>query len=95
MHPLEELRAAGEDASLVLPAGVDREAEGAWHRGVGADADAAAATEAVPRAAGVGAGPSVPSQSPFPLNYSDWCCCCCYWHYRTHRRPLWSSRKEM
>ena len=95
MHPPEELRAAEGVASLVLPAGVDQEAEGAWHREVGADADAAAAIETVPRAAGVGAGPSVPSQSPLPLNHSDWCYYYCCGHYRTYRRPPWSFRKEM
>lgn len=63
---------------MLRPVEADREAEEAWHREEGADADAAAAaTETVPRAAGVGAGPSVPSQSPFPLNHSECCYCCC------------------
>ena len=92
MLPLEGAEVE-EGASLLQPAEADQEVEEVWRRGVGADADAAAvaATEAVPRVAGVGAGPSVPPQSPFQLNRSDWCYCCRW----SHRRRPWSSRKEM
>ena len=55
--------------SLLPAAEADQEVEAAWRREAGVDADAAAAaTEADPRGAGVGAGPSELSQSPFRLD---------------------------